>query len=207
MIARPASALVLAGFLLALVAAQAGAGELRGGELLAALRAGGLILYFRHADTDFRQTDVRPVNPENCAKQRNLTDQGRAHARAIGVAIRGLAIPIGVVLASPYCRTVETATLAFGQAERAPAVRDPGPEPPGSPRRFAALRGLLSTVPRAGTNTVIVGHGYPFYTLVGGQNLDEGQAAVVRPEGSGFEVVARVGLKEWRELAALPAAR
>jgi len=49
-----------------------------------------------------------------------------------------------------------------------------------------------------------VGHAYPFYSLAGGQYLDEGQAAVVRPGGAGIQILARVGLKEWRELAALP---
>jgi hypothetical protein len=33
----------------------------------------------------------------------------------------------------------------------------------------------------------------------GGQYLDAGEAAVVRPLAAGFEVVAHLGLKEWRE--------
>ena len=169
--------------------------------LLTALREGGFVLYFRHADTDHSQRDARTGNFEDCASQRNLTDRGREHARAIGETIRALGIPIGAVLASPLCRTVETATLAFGAAERSQAVREGGAAPPGTPERYAALRGLLSTVPPTGKNTVIVGHAYPFYSLVGGQYLDEGQAAVVRPDGAGFQVVARVGLKEWRELS------
>ena len=183
---------------------QTRAPALAGAELLDALRGGGFILYFRHADTDFRQQDVRPVDLANCATQRNLTDRGRDHARPNGSAIRALAIPIGPVLASPLCRTVETAELAFGPAERADAVREPGGPPAGSPERFAPLRRVLSTLPPAATNEVVVGHAYPFYSLVGGQYLEEGEAAVVRPQAAGFEVVARVGLKEWRELAALP---
>jgi phosphohistidine phosphatase SixA len=185
-------------------AQPAGVGALHGADLLGALRAGGLIVYFRHADTDHNQKDTRMGSIEDCASQRNLTDRGREHARAIGDAVRALGIPIGVVLASPLCRTVETATLAFGAAERSNAVREAGPAPPGSAERFAALRGLLSTMPASGTNTVIVGHAYPFYGLVGGQYLDEGQAAIVRPGGAGIQVLARVGLKDWRELAALP---
>jgi len=180
-----------------------GAGALHGTDLLTALRGGGFILYIRHADTDHSQNDTRMRSVEDCASQRNLTDRGRDHARAIGEAIRALGIPIGPVLASPLCRTVETAVLAFGAAERAPAAREAGPAPPGSPERFAALRSLLSTAPPKSKNTVIVGHAYPFYSLVGGQFLDEGQAAVVQPSGAGFEVVARVSLKEWRELAEL----
>jgi hypothetical protein len=42
---------------------------------------------------------------------------------------------------------------------------------------------------------------------VGGQYLEEGEANVLRPRGTGFEVVARVGLEQWRALAATPAGR
>jgi len=179
--------------------------SLQGAELLPVLRAGGSILYLRHADTDHAQRDSQGMNFDDCAAQRNLTERGRENARAIGEALRALGVPIGSVLASPYCRTVETATLAFGTAEKSMAVREGGPLPPGSPGRFMALAVLLSSPPAPGANTVIVGHAYPFYALVGGQYLDEGEAAVVRPRATSFEVVARVGAKQWRALGA-PAA-
>jgi phosphohistidine phosphatase SixA len=180
---------------------------LRGAELLTALRAGGYVLYFRHTDTDWTQTDTRGMRLDDCAAQRNLSERGRNNARIIGEAIRGLAIPIGSVLASPLCRTVETAMLAFGVAEKSMAVREGGPLPPGSPGRFEGLRALLSTAPPAGANTVLVGHAYPFYALVGAQYLEEGEAGVVRPGGAEFEVVARVGVTQWRDLASAPAGR
>ncbi|HEX5529450.1 MAG TPA: histidine phosphatase family protein [Methylomirabilota bacterium] len=180
---------------------------LRGAELLATLRAGGHILYLRHADTDHGQNDQRMTSVEDCTTQRNLSARGRDRARAVGEAIRALRIPIGAVLASPLCRTVETAMLAFGAAQKSAAVREGGPLPPGSPGRFPALRALLSTPVAPGTNTVVVGHGYPYYTLVGGQYLSEGEADVVRPRGADFEVLARVDLDQWRALAAVPAGR
>ena len=192
----------------AVARAQKSANPALGGtDLLAPLRAGGLVLYFRHTDTDWTQSDTRGMRLEDCAAQRNLSDRGRENARAIGAAIRALAIPIGSVLASPLCRTVETAMLAFGVAEKSMAVREGGPLPPGSPGRYEALRALLSTPVAPGTNSVLVGHAYPYYSLVGGPYLEEGEADVVRPRGADFEVVARVGLKQWRELAAAPAVR
>jgi hypothetical protein len=97
--------------------------------------------------------------------------------------------------------------LAFGIAQKAPAAREAGRLPPGSPGRFAALHLLLSTSPAPGANTVIVAHGYPYFTLVGGQFLSEGEADVVGPRGADFEVVARVALRQWRELAATPVPR
>jgi len=185
-------------------AMPAAAQALQGAELLAALRAGGYVIYFRHADTDHSRQDQPPVNLEDCATQRLLSEKGRANSRAIGEAIRALDVPIGPVLASPLCRTVETAVLAFGSAEKSMATREGGPEPVGSPGRYAALRALLSTPPPLGKNTAIIGHAYPYYTLIGkGQMLEEGEAAIVRPRGTSFEEVARLGLKQWRELGGL----
>src|SRR5215470_6602783 len=98
-------------------------------ELLAALRHGGFVLYFRHAATDFSQNDEKMKRFEDCADQRNLVDQGRADARAAGAAIRELKIPVERVLASPFCRTVETAQLLFGRVEKMQEVRG-GPAVP-----------------------------------------------------------------------------
>lgn len=174
--------------------------ELKGTALVAALRGGGYVLYFRHAATDFGQNDDRMTGYEDCATQRNLIDKGRADARAIGAAVRRLAIPADEVLASPFCRTMETAQLIFGRATASPAVRG-GPAQTESTDRYAALRELLSAPVPRGTNRVIVSHGNPFRAVVGGTYLAEGEAAVIEPRGKeGFRVVARVPLEEWRTL-------
>ncbi len=58
---------------LALVIAAAmpvSAQTLAGNELLAALRAGGHVIYFRHADTDHSRQDQRAMNFDDCAAQR-----------------------------------------------------------------------------------------------------------------------------------------
>ena len=165
-------------------------------EAVALLRDGGYILYFRHAATDFTQNDAQMTSFEDCSTQRNLTDRGRNDARAIGAAIRALKIPIGTVRASPYCRTLETATLAFGRAEPTQAVRG-GPAQPDNPGRYAALRNLLAQRPARGVNDVIVSHGNPFVALAGPPYLAEGEAAVVAPGNDGFRVVARIKVDEW----------
>src|SRR5687768_7239726 len=84
---------------------------LEGAPLVAALRKGGYTLYFRHTATDFSQNDSAMTRYDDCASQRNLTELGRQQARAIGDAVRALELPIGDVLASPFCRTVETGRL------------------------------------------------------------------------------------------------
>lgn len=173
--------------------------ELKGAALVAALRGGGYVLYFRHAATDFGQNDERMTGYEDCATQRNLVDKGRADARAIGADIRALGIPVGEVLASPFCRTMETAQLIFGRATASPAVRG-GPAQPESQDRYAALRELLAAPVPAGTNRVIVSHGNPFRAVFGGSYLGEGEAAVIKPLGKDFRVVARVPVDGWRAL-------
>jgi phosphohistidine phosphatase SixA len=174
---------------------------LSGRPLLAALKAGGLVLYFRHASTDFGQSDEQMTGYEDCARQRNLTDAGRAEARVIGAAIKRLDLPVGEVLASPFCRTMETAKLIFGRATQSPAVRG-GPASGVSSERYAELRELLSLAPRSGTDLVIVSHGNPFRAVTGEPYLAEGEAAVIRPLGkNGFRIVARIAKDGWDALA------
>ena len=175
---------------------------LEGAALVDALRRGGYVIYFRHAATDQTQTDSDTQNLENCQTQRNLNDRGRADAQAIGEAFKALSIPIGRILSSGYCRTRETAQLAFGRDEVTPdltgfpsALRE---------QRIAALSEMLSTAPEAGTNTVLVAHGFNISNTAG-ISIAEGEAAIFAPLGAdGFVLVARVLPEEWATLAAPP---
>ena len=173
---------------------------LSGRALGDALRHGGYVLFFRHASTDFGQSDEAMTSFDDCSQQRNLTDKGREEARAVGIAIRKLAIPIGDVLASPFCRTRETARLMFGREVTSNDVRG-GPAQPEDPARYAPLKALLSRPVPAGTNRVIVSHGNPFRAVAGGGYLAEGEAAVIEPRaGEGFRVVARIPRDGWSAL-------
>jgi phosphohistidine phosphatase SixA len=167
--------------------------------LLSELRKGGYILYFRHAATDFSQNDRTMTSYEDCASQRNLTDKGRTDARVVGAAIRQLGIPVGSVLASPFCRTIETAQIAFGRAEKRQQVRG-GPAAPADSDRYAELRKILTAPITQGANLAVVSHGNPFYSVAGPPYLAEGEAAVLRPLGSNFEVFARVRVEDWERL-------
>lgn len=181
-------------------AAAAADAPLSGRALADALRTGGYVLFVRHTSTDFGQNDEGMTSFEDCSKQRNLTDQGRAEARAIGASITRLKVPIGDVLASPYCRTLETARLMFGRAAPSNAVRG-GPAAPQDAERYTELRALMSTPVKPGTNTVISSHGNPFRAVAGTPYLAEGEIAVVQPLGDkGFRVVARITKDGWTAL-------
>ena len=162
--------------------------------LLARLREGGYVLYLRHASTDMSRNDASMKSYEDCASQRDLTDKGRAEARAIGEHVRRLKIPIGDVLASPFCRTMDTARLAFGRAQATNEVRG-GPV---QASRYEAPQKLLSTPVPKGENRVISSHGNPFYALAGAPYLAEGEMAMVRPAGvTNFTVVGRIRIEDW----------
>ena len=177
------------------------AADLSGPLLVTELRKGGYVLYIRHTSTDFSKNDSRMTSFEDCANQRPLTDQGREEARAIAGHLKRLGIPIGTVYASPYCRTVETAMLAFGKAEKTNQARG-GPLKSDDPKRYDALRNLLAGAPAPGVNNVISSHGNPYYGVFGPPYLAEGEIAVVRPGGPArFETIARIRLTDWEKLA------
>ncbi len=88
---------------------------LTGKALVQELRAGGYNVYFRHAATNWSQSNhIREAGDwTSCdpSQVRQLSDEGRRSARAVGRAMRALKIPVGRILANPYCRTGETAKL------------------------------------------------------------------------------------------------
>jgi phosphohistidine phosphatase SixA len=81
-----------------------------------AARMSGSVVVLRHsfAPGGFDPPDARL---DDCATQRNLDERGRAQARRIGEAFRQNGVAVGAVLSSPRCRCLDTARLAFGQAQ------------------------------------------------------------------------------------------
>jgi broad specificity phosphatase PhoE len=171
--------------------------HLQGAALVRALRAGGLVVYFRHTATDFSRNDRAMRDYDDCANQRLLSEQGRSDARSIGRRIATLKLPLGETLASPMCRTMEHARLMLGRVAPTPAMRELT-----APGEYAGLRRLLSAPVPAGSNRWMVGHGTPFRTVAGPPHLSEGEAIVLRPTGEAWIVLARLAVPDW---AALPA--
>ena len=170
--------------------------------LAGAMKRGGLVLVVRHAATDLSMPDKDRVVLADCRTQRNLNAQGRADALTIGRAARRLELRIGNVLSSPFCRTRETARLAFGRFRISEALLNTIDAEHGARWRgqIRAARRLLGTKPAPGMLTVLVTHG----SLVGdttGQTLEEGETLVFRPLGSSrFRLVGRILPGEWRTL-------
>jgi phosphohistidine phosphatase SixA len=109
-----------------MVAAIVGAGLL--GPELAARHdldaAPGQVLLVHHATAD-QGVDARMVVLGDCATQRNLSDRGRVEAQQIGASLRELGFRITKVIASPFCRTLDTARLMqAGQVEAVAALQN-----------------------------------------------------------------------------------
>jgi len=156
-------------------------------DLINDLRKGGYIIFFRHTATDMKQKDT-DRNLNNCAGQRNLNEQGRRDAQAIAEAFRQLRIPIGTVLSSPFCRTLETAQLAFGKAIKSEALTSVFYDGTQTPTLIESLGKLLLTLPQKGTNTILVGHGVNLEVAMQ-VSLAEGGAAIFRPKADGTLVL------------------
>jgi virginiamycin B lyase len=173
--------------------------------LVERLRSGGYVLAFRHAATDFSMTD-ETGDFTDCSRQRNLSPAGRRQAREIGDAFRRLRIPVGRVLASPPCRTRDTARLAFGRLRTSPSLLSaeffPG-DRAAEERQPRRLRRLLAQRPGGTANTVLVTHGFALDHAVG-LSVAEGEAVIFSPGRGprGFRLVARVKPDRWGRLAA-----
>ena len=171
--------------------------------LIGRLHSERLVLLFRHDRTAINgRWDYEPYVIGGCDQQRGLSDAGRASAQAIGTAIQLLNLPIRRVIASPYCRAIDSARLMFG------GVHQITPEligADGKERNFDTVRTDLSRLiaresPEHGL-LVMVGHHGTIDALTT-RMLDEGDALVLhRTDAGNIEIVAHIPAARWDEIA------
>ena len=141
---------------------------------------------------------------DDCETQRKLNDVGIKQAEDIGAAFEEKGIPVGDVIASEYCRAWQTADLAFGTHTKN-AQLNFLPFEEYTDEQVAEMQEnvmpLLTEVPAAGENTVIVGHDDIFEAATGIYPDPQGIAYVLTPDGSGeFTLQANMLPEEWAEL-------
>ena len=175
-------------------------------ELLSALKAGGHVIYFRHAQTvrDYADQADPNLDLKDCETQRKLSDVGIKQAEDIGAAFTAKGIPVGDVITSDYCRAWKTADLAFGRHQKNSKLNFLPFEDYTDAQvdeMKANLTPLLTAVPETGKNTVIVGHDDLFEAATGIYPDPQGLAYVLTPDGNGgFELQANVLPEEWANL-------
>jgi broad specificity phosphatase PhoE len=159
--------------------------------LWAQLRAGGLVVLIRHAETDPGVGDPPGFRLEDCTSQRNLSAAGRAQASALGETLRREKVPVAQVLSSEWCRCRDTATLAFGRYEPWPALNNVFGRPQNEPPQTRAIRDRAGAFAGSG-NLLLVTHG-SVIGPVAGVGAAQGELVIMRPAGAGkLELVGRL---------------
>ena len=176
--------------------------ELRGEELMKALRSGGYTVLLRHARTDRSVQEPMGTVPVERSAQRNLSPDGVRDAALMGAVFRKYAIPFGEIIASPMYRARETAELAAGPPTITMALR----VIPSTDEQAA----LVATPPKPNTNRLLVTHHFVIEKHVPGiapGEIAESEAAVIRATGDGkVMLVGRITLSDWEQLAGVVAA-
>ena len=145
--------------------------------LIKSLQSGGHIIYMRHGMTTRKNKNLnkKSIDLGRCETQRNLTKEGKKQINRIGRSISALSIPIGKVISSPFCRTKDTAQVAFGKFEIDDSLAfSMAKEEKESTRLGQYLYKKMLASKGQTKNTVFVGHT---------ANLKDGLGVWPKPEG------------------------
>jgi phosphohistidine phosphatase SixA len=159
--------------------------DLAQSAVFTALQRGGLVVFIRHASAP-GTFDPPGFKLNECSTQRNLGEQGKLQAAAIGETLRSNGVPIEAVFSSQWCRSLETARLAFPNI-----VVEPSSflnSPTGSPldQRQMRIAQWGKHIQQFGQqrsktkNRVYVSHMFNIQDLTG-EGVAEGQALVFDP--------------------------
>lgn len=174
------------------------------------LQDGGYILYARHGEATVG-VDQPYLHFQYCSTQKNLSEVGRSEAIYYGQLLRYWQIPVSMpIIASPFCRTIETAQLAFPYAN---ILVDPffvGIYKLGEPISNAEqttiitnLQSVLEMKPPQGTNKVIIAHSFP--EGIGLGEISNMGSVMIKPrgQGNGYEVVRKLTLQDVANLGSI----
>lgn len=159
-----------------------------------ALQKPGVIVLFRHALAP-GGGDPPGFIAGDCSTQRNLSEEGRAQARRMGQTLRDKGVKVQAVWHSEWCRTRDTAQLAFPQLQP-PALR---PEPAfnsffsdrsAEPAQTATAKSLLLNWRGSGA-LVVITHQVNITQLTE-IFPQSGEGIVVQRDGKQLRVIGRI---------------
>ena len=161
-------------------------------EPWALLRQGGHVVLLRHAQTTPGIGDPEGMRLDDCGTQRNLSPEGREHARRIGEEFRLFRVPVDMVLSSEWCRCVETAGLAFGgTADVWPALNNLFGRPDNRQKQIDELAARIGAW-RGKGNLILVTHGSTMLALTR-VGVQMGEMLILSPRAGGtFALTGRV---------------
>ena len=136
--------------------------------------------------------DPEGFRVDDCRTQRNLSEEGRRQARAIGERFGANGIPRAAVFSSQWCRCLDTARL-LGLGEVTPFAglnsffRDSGREAAST----AAVRALIARESRPGRALVLVTHQVNI-TALSGVYPASSEIVVLQVEGDKLSVAGQI---------------
>jgi phosphohistidine phosphatase SixA len=179
---------------------------LSGRDLLDAMRTQPVLIYFRHFPTqlDPSRNDRKSWfhgrltldDFADCSWQRELHPFGRELAKSVGAQLDKLSLKINKVLASPYCRCIESAQLMTGRnPELDLGLIYPRAEHT-TERMETAFQNILldSRNWSPGMLTVVVGHRNVVDAF---GSVHEGDAVVFIRDDKSYRVAAKIAASEW----------
>ncbi len=150
----------------------------------------GSIVLFRHALAP-GGGDPPGHTLDDCSTQRNLSDEGRTQARRIGAEFKQRRIEVSAVWSSQWCRTRDTADLAFpGMRTDQPVFNSFFNTPQVAAARTQEARQLLSKWRGPGV-LVVVTHQVNITELTD-VVPSSGEGVVIQPTSTGFQLVGRI---------------
>lgn len=162
-------------------------------EAEALLRKGGVVAAFRHALAP-GTFDPPGFRLGDCSTQRNLSEEGREQARRTGTWFKERQLQPAKVLSSPWCRCIDSATLAFAAPQVWPALGSPRgvTETTGAAHLRDLRQALLAASARSGGFEAWFTHMFVLSDLAS-TNTSSGEALILRADRSGkTEVLARL---------------
>jgi phosphohistidine phosphatase SixA len=154
-----------------------------------AFREPGVVALMRHA-TAPGGGDPRGFRLEDCATQRNLSEAGRAEARAIGARFREAGIAFDAVYTSQWCRTRDTAMeLGLGAPIDAPHLNSFFADRSTGPAQTAETLAFIAANP--GKRLLLVTHQVNITALTS-ITPRSGEIVLTRPSNGRLTVVTRL---------------
>ena len=161
----------------------------------AALRGDGHVALIRHASAPGPAGDPVDYKLDDCMTQRNLSEQGRAEARALGERFRAQRVKVGKIVSSQWCRCRQTAELMnIGPIEDAPTFNNAFVLNVKRDELTAGARAMIGAWRGPGT-LVVVTHGENIQLMLG-LRPREGEVVVVTPDQDNekkMRLVGRIG--------------
>jgi phosphohistidine phosphatase SixA len=160
-----------------------------------ALRADGNVALIRHASAPGPAGDPADYRLDDCATQRNLSEQGRTEARTLGERFRTQRVKVGKIVSSEWCRCRQTAELMnIGPVEVAPTFNNAFVL---NVMRDALNAGARATIGawRGPGTMVVVTHGQNIMAMLG-IHPREGEVIVVAPDPASenkMRLIGRIG--------------